>query len=79
MSDSPTSWDDELPIGTKVQITYSNGKHRDGTILEHRPDGLLKLATNPNRTLGAIYFDTADVFDAETAGVAPPSVGTPIQ
>jgi hypothetical protein len=56
VSNSPTSWDDELPIGTKVQITYSNGKHRDGTILEHRPDGLLKLATNPNRTLGAIYF-----------------------
>jgi len=32
-----------------------------------------------SNTLGAIYFDTADVFDAETAGVAPPSVGTPIQ
>jgi len=32
-----------------------------------------------SNTLGAIYFDSADVFDAETAGVAPPSVGSPIQ
>ena len=27
--------------GAKVQITYSNGKHRDGIVLEHRADGLL--------------------------------------
>jgi type IV pilus assembly protein PilA len=32
-----------------------------------------------SNTLGAIYFDIADVFDGETAGVAPPSVGEPIQ
>jgi hypothetical protein len=56
MKDAFSSWDNVLPVGTKVQITYSNGKHRDGTILEHRPDGLLKLATNPNRTLGSIYY-----------------------
>ncbi len=24
----PSIWGDELPVGTKVQITYSNGKHR---------------------------------------------------
>ena len=32
-----------------------------------------------SNTLGAIYFDTADTFDGETAGVSPPAVGTPIQ
>ena len=30
-------------------------------------------------TLGAIYFDTADVFDSETDGAVRPSVGSPIQ
>ena len=30
-------------------------------------------------TIGTIYFDTADVFDAETVGNTAPSVGTPIQ
>ena len=32
-----------------------------------------------SNTLGAIYQDVADSFDSETAGVAPPSVGEPIQ
>ena len=32
-----------------------------------------------SNSLGAIYFDTADVFDAETSGVSKPTVGEPIQ
>ena len=32
-----------------------------------------------SNTLGAIYYDTSDVFDSETSGVARPSVGQPIQ
>jgi hypothetical protein len=56
MADAPSIWEDDLPVGTKVQITYSNGKHRDGIILEHRADGLLKLATNRNPALGGIFF-----------------------
>ncbi len=32
-----------------------------------------------SNTLGAIYFDNADVFDAETDGAVRPSVGSPIQ
>ncbi|MDX6520468.1 MAG: hypothetical protein QOG02_2005 [Gaiellales bacterium] len=69
MKDAFNSWDEVLPVGTKVQITYSNGKHRDGTILEHRPDGLLKLATNPNRTLGAIYYaNPAHIAEIEVLG-----------
>ena len=56
MSDAPSIWEDDLPVGTKVQITYSNGKHRDGIILEHRADGLLKLATNRNPALGGVFF-----------------------
>ena len=56
MSDAPSIWETDLPIGTKVQITYSNGKHRDGIILEHRTDGLLKLAKNRNPALGGVFF-----------------------
>jgi prepilin-type N-terminal cleavage/methylation domain-containing protein len=32
-----------------------------------------------SNTLGAIFFDTADVFDPETSGTGRPSVGSPIQ
>jgi hypothetical protein len=56
MSDAPSIWEDELPVGTKVQITYSNGKHRDGIIVEHRADGLVKLETNRNPALGVVFF-----------------------
>ena len=56
MSDRPSIWGDELPVGTKVQITYSNGKHRDGIIMEHRADGLLKLETNRNPALSVVFF-----------------------
>jgi hypothetical protein len=56
VSDTPSIWETDLPVGTKVQITYSNGKHRDGIILEHRSDGLLKLATNRHPALGGVFF-----------------------
>ena len=56
MSDAPSIWRDELPVGTKVQITYSNGKHRDGIVVEHRADGLLKLETNRNPALSVVFF-----------------------
>jgi hypothetical protein len=56
VSDAQTIWEDELPIGTKVQITYSNGKHRDGIVVEHRADGLLKLETNRNPALSVVFF-----------------------
>jgi len=56
VSDAQSIWETDLPDGTKVQITYSNGKHRDGIILEHRSDGLLKLATNRNPALGGVFF-----------------------
>jgi len=56
MGGAPSIWEEDLPIGTKVQITYSNGKHRDGIVLEHRADGLLKLATNRNPALGGVFF-----------------------
>jgi hypothetical protein len=56
MSEARSIWEDDLPVGTKVQITYSNGKHRDGIILEHRSDGLLKLATNRNPALGGVFY-----------------------
>jgi hypothetical protein len=66
MSDAPSIWEDELPVGTKLQITYSNGKHRDGIILEHRSDGLLKLATNRNPALGGVFFaNTAHITEIE--------------
>lgn len=32
-----------------------------------------------SNTLGTIYFDTADVFDGEKAGVQVPAVGGPLQ
>ena len=56
MSEAPSIWQDELPVGTKVQITYSNGKHRDGIVVEHRADGLLKLETNRNPALSVVFF-----------------------
>jgi hypothetical protein len=56
VSDAPSIWEEELPVGTKVQITYSNGKHRDGIVVEHRTDGLLKLETNRNPALSVVFF-----------------------
>lgn len=56
MSDAPSIWGDELPVGGKVQITYSNGKHRDGIVVEHLTDGLLKLETNRNPALSVVFF-----------------------
>jgi hypothetical protein len=56
VSDPPSIWEDELPVGTKVQITYSNGKHRDGIVVEHRVDGLVKLETSRNPALSVVFF-----------------------
>jgi len=82
MSDAPSIWETDLPVGTKVQITYSNGKHRDGIILEHRSDGLLKLATNRNPALGGVFFaNPAHITEVEVIDdqrVDPgPEPGTP--
>jgi hypothetical protein len=77
MSNTPSIWEDDLPVGTKVQITYSNGKHRDGIILEHRSDGLLKLATNRNRALGGVFYANpahiteVEVIDDQRVGSDP--------
>jgi hypothetical protein len=79
MSNAPSIWEDDLPVGTKVQITYSNGKHRDGIILEHRSDGLLKLATNRNRALGGVFYANpahiteVEVIDDQRVGSDPDS------
>ena len=78
MSDAPSIWGDELPVGTKVQITYSNGKHRDGIVVEHRADGLLKLETNRNPALSVVFFANpahiteVEIIDEKRPGDDPP-------
>ncbi|MGZ4430575.1 MAG: hypothetical protein ACXVYV_02900 [Gaiellales bacterium] len=66
MDEASTRWQDDLPVGTLVKITYVDGSTRAGFIDSQRSDDFLKLRTEPNPAEGAIFFaNTANIIEIE--------------